>query len=96
MTQTTNSPETESKATQSTTVFHLGLSWRLLDLRNFAHTKKARKGGETSAIRLRKLNMRLTLNKELRSYTSKRTTEYIGLQENKATSISSCTCRRWG
>jgi hypothetical protein len=68
----------------------------LLDLRNFIHTKQARKGGETSDRRLRKSNMRLTLNKELRSYTRRRTIEYIGLQENKATSIRSCTCRRWG
>ena len=55
--QTVNRPETASNAIQSTTVFHRGLSGRLLDLRNFVHTNKARKGGARSKIRANNLNM---------------------------------------
>jgi hypothetical protein len=57
ITQTAKSPETERIAIQSTTVFQRGLSGRLLALRNLNHTKKARKGGDTSDRKPNRLNM---------------------------------------
>jgi|HubBroStandDraft_1064217.scaffolds.fasta_scaffold14584_6 hypothetical protein len=59
MTQTAKSPETERIAIQSTTIFQRGLSGRFLALRNLNHTKKARKGGETSDRSAKRLNMGL-------------------------------------
>jgi hypothetical protein len=66
MTQTAKSPETERIAVQSTTVFQWGLSGRLLALRNLNHTKKARKGGDTSDRKPKRLNIGLITEMKVR------------------------------